>query len=284
MGTCCHSVFECLLNPRHKKKFNKIIKKDASIKKCKVITRYIKWQMRKFNIPKENFDKIDSMIVMGLITDFFVKGAKLEAPELEFDIINKKPFYRIGGFIDKPAIKGDNFLIYDYKSSKQAFTEQELKTNIQAQIYSLAAKHLHPHLKPIVNFIFLAHNPPTRTIEFDDNEIKGLEKYLEEIYYKISNFTQKDFASNLAANKGFPKPEEGFCKRLMCGRAKSPNEKKKNGDPAWYCPQKFPYDYWALCNKDGKTIKSSLERKDLKPKIDDGGIYYKKTLSRLLGL
>ena len=57
--------------------------------------------------------------MVGLTSDFFVKGGKLVKPEYEFNILNQKPLYLIKGFIDKPFIVGDKIVIDDFKSSKK---------------------------------------------------------------------------------------------------------------------------------------------------------------------
>ena len=75
-GSICHLLFECLLNPRHKKHFNSIIKKNE-IKKLKVIDRFIKKQIKKYKLDKidhkdnNNYDLIEEMILVGLKNDFF---------------------------------------------------------------------------------------------------------------------------------------------------------------------------------------------------------------------
>jgi len=50
---------------------------------------------------------------------------------------------------------------------------------------------------------------------------------------------------------------------LNCGFAKRKGQLKKNGDPMWHCEYKFPYDYYALTDKNGKTLKTAFKKKDL---------------------
>ena len=84
--------------------------------------------MEKYNLPKECFNKIDTMRVVGLCTDFFGKGGDLLAPEFSFNLTSEKPRYVITGMMDKPAVYNKKFIrISDYKSSKQKFAGDELK-------------------------------------------------------------------------------------------------------------------------------------------------------------
>ena len=213
------------------------------------------------------------MIGVGLKNDFFGKGGKIEAPELEFLLENDDPPYKAKGYIDKPIKYRDKVCIVDYKTSKNKFTELELESNLQAMTYILAAKKtLWPKAKKIsVNFLFLRFpDDPVQSIEFSSDQLNGFEYYLSHIYKIINNFSEKDASSNFAAHQPMPKKGEGFCGALNCGFAKYPGHKKKNGDPMWHCDFKFPYDYYALLDEDGTIIKTALTKQPLREAVGVG--------------
>ena len=258
-GTICHLIFELLLNPRHKKHFDSIIKKN-DISGSEAITRLvIKYLEKDKDIMgeegssdyKENYDLINKMTLVGLKLDFFGDGGKIDGPEQKFVIQNEKPKYNVLGFIDKPIqYKKDGIIkVVDYKSSKSKFSGEELTANLQAMIYSLAAKRLWPEIKRVVvQFMFLRFpRKPIQELEFSEKDLKGLEHYLEYIYNYIETFDDEKAKSDYAADKSI---------RWMCGPAKS----------GWICPFHKPFKYYALLGKDREVLKSShdndLEAKD----------------------
>ena len=277
MGTECHTVFECLLKPRHRKLYDAIMTAPATVTNAPSIERHIRAYMKKYELPNELFAKIDTMIVVGLGTDYFCKGGTLLEPELSFNIKNEKPKYVITGLIDKPAVYNNKFIrIADYKSSKKKFEGDELKVNVQAMMYSLAARKLWPHLTPVVDFIFLQFkDDPLQRLKFSDNQLAGFELMLEDTYKRMANFTINDGMSNLAAKQKMPGNGEGFKGPLMCGRSKYKGQLKKDGQVMFSCPFKWDFDYFALCNEDGEVLKSSF-KDDLKPKAEKGEFVIKK--------
>ena len=52
---------------------------------------------------------------------------------------------------------------------------------------------------------------------------------------------------------------------MLCGRAKYPNQIKKDGSRSWYCPYKFGFSYYVSL-KDGKIINSAFKQEELVPK------------------
>lgn len=277
-GTCCHTIFECLLNPRHKKLHTAIVSEPSTIRNCPAVERYVRAYVQKNKMDEDSYKLIDAMIVVGLKYDFFClkgNGGKVEA-EHKFDIINENPPYRIMGFIDKMAqYLEKNFLrIVDYKSSKRQFAGDDLNDNVQAKIYSLAARTIYPDLQPIVEFIFLQFpEKPVQRLRFSEDTLEEFKEYLSQVSKKIQNFTLADATKNLAARK--PMPKEGFTGPLMCGFNKFPGEKKLNGEPKWGCVYKFPFDYFSLCNENDDVMKSSFEE-DLIPNETKGEYVIKK--------
>lgn len=259
-GEICHSVFECLLNARHRKHYDRIIKAD-SVMGSKPVERLIKFYIKRLKLPCEVFEQICNMIVVGLKTDFFTKGGKLVAPEYRFDLTNESPYYRMKGFMDKPYIVGNKIIIDDFKSSKKKFAGEDEESNLQALIYSLAATKIWPHLKPVVRFIFLQFpEDPLMTLEFTPDVLKGLEHYLADAQTKISNFTEKDARGHFAADST-PPPNE-FKGKLLCGFARHPNQLKKNGEKMWHCPYRFPFTYFIVRKADATIAYSVFNKED----------------------
>jgi hypothetical protein len=238
-GTICHTVFELLLNPKHKNHFNKIINKN-SIKGSGAITRLVKKLKLKVGLDESNFEILDQMIMVGLKHDFFgEKDGKIVSPEYAFEIKNDEPKYHIKGFIDKPIKSKDKMIIIDYKSSKAKFRGDDLEANIQAMMYSLASKKLWPKLKPIVRFLFLRFpKQPIQELEFSENQIKGFEHYLEHVNDYINKFDEKASKENFAIDNQKNK--------WMCGIGN------------WKCPYKDSYDYYVKLNEKDEIIETSL--------------------------
>lgn len=262
-GSVVHSIFELLILPKHEKEYKKIIKSDH-INGSKSVDKLVKLYIKKNKLPStvEIYDHINSMILVGLKADFYVKGSVLIKPEYEFNILNQKPRYLIRGFIDRPSKKGDEIIIDDYKSSKKKFEGEDISSNLQAVIYSLACKKIWPELTPKVRFIFLQFpEDPIMEVSFSEDQLNGAEYYLEAIQEKLDNFTDKVACSNLAADKGIPS-DGTFSGCLMCGFAKRPNQLKKDGSPMWHCSYKFNFTYF-IVQKEGKSIKSYLKREDI---------------------
>ena len=182
-GTVCHLVFEMLVKKKHKKHFNKI-NKGGTIKKSpavhRMVMKHLTQMERSFDLPmtnEENTELVDDMIVVGLNCDFFGLGGKVDNPELEFLLENKDPEYKIRGFIDKPIVykRGKKIKIVDYKSSKYKFRGEELHSNVQAMVYTLAAQKEWPGYDSTVEFQFLRHpRSPLQQLKFNQEQFRGL--------------------------------------------------------------------------------------------------------------
>lgn len=241
-GTICHTIFELLLNSRHKKHYDKVIKNN-SIKGSKPITRLVKKLKAKVGLDESNFEILDQMIMVGLKHDFFgEKDGKIVSPEYAFEIKNDEPKYHIKGFIDKPIKSKNKMVIIDYKSSKAKFRGDDLEANIQAMMYSLASKKLWPKLKPIVRFLFLRFpKQPIQELEFTEDQIKGFEHYLEHINDYINNFDENAARANFAIDNDKSK--------WMCGVGN------------WRCPYRDPYEYYVKLNEKDEVIETNLDGK-----------------------
>lgn len=253
-GSVCHDIFEILLSPKHRKKYDAIVKAQ-SLTGCPSVARLTRIRMAKNGLPKNNleiFGMIDKMILVGLLTDFFGKGGTLVKPEYEFNITNSEPLYCIKGFMDKPFTKGKRIVIDDFKSSKKKFEGEDAESNLQALIYSLAASKIWPELAPEVRFIFLQFpEDPIIKLKFSKEQLQGLEYYLADIQTCLDNFTVKEAYSSLAAHQDIPKTGE-FKGKLLCGFSKYPGHKKKDGSVMFACPMKWAFKYYIV--KDGKKV------------------------------
>ena len=258
-GTVCHLVFEMLVKKKHKKHFNKIFK-GGTIKSSPAVHRMVMKHLiqmeNSFDLPmtnEENTELVDDMIVVGLNCDFFGKGGKVDKPELEFLLDNKDPEYKIRGFIDKPIVykKGKKIKIVDYKSSKYKFRGEELHSNVQAMVYTLASKKEWEGYTPTVEFQFLRHpRKPLQQLEFNEDQLRGLEYYLAHTFQIINNFTEETAVTNYAADK---KKDAWLCK---IGK--------------WRCPYIDPYDYFVIVNKEKEEIKKSFKKKELENVLEKG--------------
>jgi len=259
-GTIAHLILEVLSNSRRAKHVKKIIKDKTCLKSPSVL-RLIKKSsqkeginldsnaelIKKEDIPISNLDCINQMIMVGLKSDF-MKSYKIIGAEIEFDISNESPKYRIGGFIDRVFEDDGKIIIRDYKSSKKPFSNQELKDNVQAMMYALAVKKKYQKYKDVlVKFLFLRHpdNPERACPAFTDEELNGFEHYLEYLNNYIEKFDDTSAKSNMAAYD--------FKKKWMC--------QTKSG---WKCPYLNPMEYKVLLDKENNIIKSTFIDQDFK--------------------
>lgn len=277
-GTCVHSIFECLGNPRHKHIYNQIIENNDPYSN-EVVLRYVKSFLKNNQMDlKNNFELIKIMILEGAKADFYgnkCSNANESHSELDFDLEIKEDGkdYRILGFIDKLFLYKEKSLalIRDFKTSSNYFKEYEIEDNMQDMMYRLAVKYLYPDFyKRKMQFLFLRYDCSEEgdgnifTPEVSEEDLDGFEYFLTEIQKIINEFNSDDAGSNLAYNKGFPLPEEGFSKRLLCGFADYPGHLKKDGSLRWHCPFKFEFDYYILLDDSGEIIKTSKNKEELK--------------------
>ena len=114
--------------------------------------------------------------------------------------------------------------------------------------------------------------------EIDTDELEGFEHFLTEIQKVINNFDENLAKSNLAKDMGYPKKEDGFAGKIVCGFADYAGKLKKDGTPMWHCPFKFAFDYYHLLGEEGEFIASAYEREFLQNLLDEGDGYEIKKL------
>ena len=273
-GTVVHSVFECLLNPRHRWLYEEILEKKG-IKAIPLMNRFVRKLAKKQKLVRkfdnkgiDNYELIEQMILTGLKFDFFCEGNELENAETAFDYTNLKGTYRILGFIDKIARSSDGKLgIWDYKSSASKFSGDDLEDNVQAKMYSLYALRVRG-MNSFVRFVFLRFpRQPIIKMQFSETELIEFEKMLEQVSQELKDFNLEKAYSNFAYDQGYG---GGFKGLMVCGKAKNPGEKKEDGSPVWHCEYKFPYHYFALCNANDAVIVTSMIKDDLRPDESKG--------------
>lgn len=266
-GNCVHAIFEFLLKEKHKWHYDSIVQ-TGSIYGSPAVLRLAKYYLKRdglteFDNKGENNLKLtDEMILLGLKTDFFCEGKKLEMGELEISI--EDPAYRLVGYIDKIAKEEDGrYLSYDYKSSSRIGDH-----SLQALTYALWVKRV-LRADSVVRFLYLRFpDQVTSDYSFSDEQLDGFEEYLKSLYSYLENLTEEEAKKNMAWDKGFPKKEDGFSKRLLCGFGKYPKHKNKEGKEYWVCGAKFPMDYFVRLDKDGKIVESSKDPIDKKNETD----------------
>ena len=269
-GTCCHEVFEILSEPQMRKDYDKIIFKQDVFASAK-IKKIIQNRTKELGVSDEaNLNQIKSMIMNGLNYDFFgqkngsIKETFTEK-DFDFDINENGLNFKIKGFIDRLFIyNDDSALIRDYKSSKEKFKGKDLEDNVQDLMYVLAAKRMFPNINKINSeFLFIKfQDDAVQMPDLSDEELLGFQQQLTFIQSYLDNFDEKTATSKLAAKADYPK-DNSFSGPLMCGRAKSSTEKKKDGTPMWACGAKFAFEFIYIKDADGKIIDSCfLEDKD----------------------
>ena len=282
-GTICHLILELLLKKRHKKHYNLIIKEGhikASSPVDKVVKKYLKkHKLLDSNEDEDHYGLCSDMILVGLKNDFFSEGGKILDPEYEFLLESEDPPYKVMGFMDKTVTynKKKQILISDYKTSKSKFSGEDLDSNLQGLIYSLAAKKIWPKLKSSIRFIFLKFpKDPLQELSFKDSQLSGLEYYLAHVFKIINNFSEETASTNYAADQPMPPKGGGFKGPLNCGFAKRKGQLKKDGSLMWHCPFKFDFEYYALVNELGETISSAFDEDSLPTPKDGESIVKKK--------
>jgi hypothetical protein len=265
-GTVAHLIFEILANPRHQHYVTKIVKSGTCLKDpaiFKLILKAAKREgldldemvkpLKKSGQEITNLKCIDEMILVGLKFDFIGNG-KLIGSEWEFDITSEEPKYRIGGFVDRIFKDKKQMIIRDFKSSKKAFRGEELASNLQGMMYSLAVRKKYQKQKDVlVKFLFLRYpeDPERECPHFSEEELSGFEHYLEYLNGYLKNFDEKKASSNFAAHE--------YSTKWMC--------QTKSG---WRCPYLDAIEYKVLIDKEGRIIKSifateDFKERDLKP-------------------
>jgi hypothetical protein len=253
LGSTCHIVFEVLMNPRHKKHYDDIIKAN-DIQGSVAVNKLVNKWLTKLNINTSRmYEMANEYILAGLKCDFFCLGSTNKRAETEFKLEFEN--FVLNGFIDVLATYDDKMLVRDYKSSKSKFSGDKLEGNLQAIIYSIAVRHEYK-LIPYVQFIFLkfGRKPVLSPSErYSDQELNGALHYFSYVADRASRFTEADAQSYFAS-------DGGFASSWKCGK----EGVEEDGLPKFICSFKQPFDYYVLLNDKKEVISSS--REPIKPK------------------
>ena len=248
-GTVCHTIFELLLNKKHRKHFDLIMEKGLTAA-SKPVAKLTDLLLKKGGCHnEENYEMCLDMIYVGLNADFFGEGGVVDKPEIRFSIKNESPKYEIMGFIDKKIKYKDKIKIVDYKSSKRKFPKKDLESNLQAMAYTLAAKRKWPKSADNVEveFLFLKFpKQPSQQIAISKEQLDGFEHYLAFMYEIINSFTEDQAKTNYAKDK--------WATKFFCKAGKH-----------WKCPYLEPYEYYSLEDKEGNILKGAFTEEELKP-------------------
>ena len=267
LGTVLHELVEILSN---RGKYEKLVTDIKYKTYPPSLNRLIKRKLKKQDILNdENFESVQSFLTIAVTHDFWMEGSTESHTEKEFKISFGKIFLK--GFIDKIGIYGDTnnrfAIIRDFKSQKNRFTEAEMEYPIQALMYMYAAKKMFPDIilaKSRVEFILLRYpEDPLQVVQgYNDDTINGFGYYLEDLVKFLLKFNEAKAKGNYAKNDKK--------KTWLCGFCSKPGELKKNGEKKWHCLYRFPFDYYAIKNKDNKVIRTSKDKLELESKLSEG--------------
>jgi len=291
LGSLSHNIFEFLGKENRRKHFDKLIETQklnsvpSIYKYCLLFLRSKKLDPFDYTVSGQkekisHIDLVERMVMAGLNYDFFGESENPDEvhTEIDFDldVEEEGKSYRIRGFVDKLFLFKDKSLakIRDFKSSKKTYEGDEVFDNTQDLSYKLFVKRKFPEYeKKQTEFIFLQHGLSkdndsgiVKTPNACDDELEGFEHFLTDIQEYVENFDEEDAKSNMARDMGFT---ESFGGLIKCGKnVEYPGQLKKDGNPAWHCPQKFGYYYYVI-TKDGKTLDSKMKEEDLR-KLKEG--------------
>lgn len=254
-GSACHELLECLCEKKRLDFVKEISSSFELFKENKLINRFLRRKYKKLGLNPEayvdkkvtkktrtNHELVLEMLYTAITFEFVNnrENRKIIQSEHEFCFENENPRYAIRGFIDRVSeIKenGEQYLeVLDYKSSKAKFSGDKASANLQAMIYTLVAKKRWPNYKKyIANFFFMRFpKDPYVKSEYGEDELSGLEHYLEYLTEQLENFDHHSAFSNFAAHN-----EE---KSWLCGRG------------SWVCPFKNEFDFYQVLNSKDEIV------------------------------
>jgi hypothetical protein len=257
------------------------------VSSCPSVVKFIEAKAKKLNLDLnawicnksgteliQNRDFVYDMLLVGINANFFGEEGDEAFAEKEYCLDVDKPEigirYIIRGFIDKMFVRRDSnskvkkVEIVDYKSSKQKFSGDKIKFNIQGVIYQMFALDMYPEVEEVyMNFLFLQYgrNPWQAVDAVSSETIRGVEVYLTELFHKINNYTENDAKSNFAKYNG----GHNLCGKLGFKTIydKQSRIKVETQEPKWICPYKRPFRYFAAINQDGEVKRTSRTRSEL---------------------
>ena len=220
VGTVCHAILECLYRDKHRKHYD-AIKMAGTIYASKAVARQLKMWQDKELIGQDLINDVDGMIMVVINnSNFLDEGAtKRFEPEHEFRLELKNGGI-VKGFIDRLAQFSKSFIISDYKSQRNRFTAEEVKSSFQSLVYQLYVFKTFGALAE-VDYLLLRHPPTKRTPNkhlqitppATPTQLAGFELYLEHMSKVVNNFTEDDAKCKYHG-------DTGFCDRVCSYRFK----------------------------------------------------------------
>lgn len=215
LGSIAHGILEVLYRDKHRH-IHDLVKKAGTIYAYPALGRLVRaWQFNTKVIDSLIKD-IDPMVMLVLNhTNFLDEGATRRfEPEHEFTMVLKNGG-KVRGYIDKLAFYGNQAIVWDFKSQKDKFTEEELKNSLQALVYQWYIFKTYGLLAE-VRFVMLRYPPnkkdPARHIQIvmpaTSAQLEGFEIYLEHMWETVNRFTEKDAYGNLKMD------DDGFCRNV----------------------------------------------------------------------
>ncbi|MDY1591300.1 MAG: ATP-dependent DNA helicase [Methanofastidiosum sp.] len=147
------------------------------------------WKSTGYTTEKAEKEAFDDavMILHTFIQEQQIMDTKIVEAEKNFTI--KLDNYSIRGFIDRIDKDGDDYIIWDYKTSKTPISENDLRKDFQLLIYDMAVQQLFGKKPKQVGLWFLRQNKKV-VIEPKDEDI---EKIKQEILKTINKIMDEDF-------------------------------------------------------------------------------------------
>lgn len=244
-GSASHSVLEALYSEKHRHHYE-AVKNAGSIYASPAIQRLVNVWQWKTKMEDSIVADIDGMCMVAINeTNFLDEGAtKRFEPEHEFRLTLKNGG-TVKGFIDRLAEYGDQFVIWDYKTQRDKFTNEEVLNNFQSLVYQLYVWRTFGKMAE-VRYLMLRHAPtkrfPNRHLQVTPPatpaQLEGFSIYLEHMHNVMNNFGLEE--AQLKYHE-----DRGFCDRVCSYRKSFPYvrvTKVKTGELVGkyfldFCPQ-----------------------------------------------
>lgn len=214
-GSIVHGVLECLYRDRHRHHHD-VIKTAGTIHASPAVSRLVRAWQYKTKVNDILMADIDPMTMVVINhTNFLDEGAiRRFEPEHEFTMVLSNGG-KIRGYIDKMAQYEDKWVVWDFKSQKDRFTEDELKNSFQSTMYQWYIWKTFGALAEI-RYVLLRHPPTKKTPDkhlqitppATPAQLIGFETYLEHMFNVINDFGPKDAESAMKMD------DDGFCRNV----------------------------------------------------------------------
>ena len=99
--------------------------------------------------------------------------------ETEFNIVIQG--IPIKGFMDRVDRIGDDIHIIDYKTNSRLYTREDIAIDLQASLYTIAARQLWPDAKKIIFHFEMLRFGIRQTVERTDEQLRLAENYVVDL-------------------------------------------------------------------------------------------------------